>query len=425
LGFIYWNGSSTTILNILTMSATLKFGAGSWAAKAGSVLAYNDLNNNFKPLPFTFTRASTATRVNESGLIESVASGVPRIDFLNNADGHLLLEPSRTNSALYSEQYGNSLINVTVSRNDVSSPDGEVTADRIIDNSSNGEHLLSYNSAGSVTNGASYTFSAFFKSDGTGGRGVIRFYTGAWQYSVYNLDSGSVSYTSGGTSNIVNYGDGWYRCSLTVTAVSDYSGLVGQIGIANSSNKYTYQGASSLGVYFWGIQLEAGSYATSYIPTSGAAVTRAAETCNNGGNNQVINSTEGVFYVEMNAFDNISRISLSDGSSSNRVSFKIDANNIDFQYRIGGSYSYRVDVDIDTSNTNKIAMSFNNGVFVGYLNGVAIGNPISGASLGQGVLNRLNFNDGNSADSFEGNIKEVRVYDTALTDAELQALTTI
>jgi hypothetical protein len=70
-------------------------------------------------------------------------------------------------------------------------------------------------------------------------------------------------------------------------------------------------------------------------------------------------------------------------------------------------------------------MSFNNGVFVGYLNGVAIGSPISGASLGQGVLDRLNFNDGNSPDSFNGNVKDVRIYNTALTDAELIALTTI
>jgi hypothetical protein len=150
-----------------------------------------------------------------------------------------------------------------------------------------------------------------------------------------------------------------------------------------------------------------------------------AEVCSGAGNDQVINSTEGVLYAEISAFDNISRISLSDGSSSNRVSFRIDASSIDFQYRTGGSYSYRVDVNIDTSNTNKIAMSFNNGVFVGYLNGVAIGSPISGASLGQGVLDRLNFNDGDSSDSFNGNVKDVRIYNTALTDQELINLTTI
>ena len=66
--------------------ASLKLG-GDWATKEGSLLAYNDQNGNYKPLPFDFTRASTATRVNRDGLIEEVQSGVPRIDFLDNADG--------------------------------------------------------------------------------------------------------------------------------------------------------------------------------------------------------------------------------------------------------------------------------------------------------------------------------------------------
>ena len=86
------------------MANTFKFGNGNWAVKDGYVLAYNDENNNFKPLPFDFTRASSATRVNKQGLIETVPSGKPRIDFLNNTSGHLLLEPSRTNSLLQSNQ---------------------------------------------------------------------------------------------------------------------------------------------------------------------------------------------------------------------------------------------------------------------------------------------------------------------------------
>ena len=78
------------------MAATLKLGDRKWATKEGSLLAYNDENNNYKPLPFDFTRASSATRVNKQGLIETVASGVPRIDF-TDANGALLLEPQRTN----------------------------------------------------------------------------------------------------------------------------------------------------------------------------------------------------------------------------------------------------------------------------------------------------------------------------------------
>ena len=87
------------------MANTFKFGNGNWAVKDGYALAYNDENNNFKPLPFDFTRASTATTLNRQGLIETVPSGKPRIDFLDNTNGHLLLEPSRTNFLTYSEGF--------------------------------------------------------------------------------------------------------------------------------------------------------------------------------------------------------------------------------------------------------------------------------------------------------------------------------
>jgi len=89
------------------MSTTLKLGAGNWATKAGSLLSYNDENGNFKPLPFNFTRSTSATRVNKDGLIEVVTNNKPRIDFLNNSKGALLLEPSRTNLIQYSKDFGN------------------------------------------------------------------------------------------------------------------------------------------------------------------------------------------------------------------------------------------------------------------------------------------------------------------------------
>ena len=85
------------------MANTLNLGNGEWARKTGQVLAYNSENDNYKPLPFTFDRASSATRVNKDGLIETVGINEPRIDFLNNSKGHLLLEPERRNIAPYSE----------------------------------------------------------------------------------------------------------------------------------------------------------------------------------------------------------------------------------------------------------------------------------------------------------------------------------
>jgi len=90
------------------MANTLKFGDGKWGAKKDSILAYNDENANFKPLPFTTSRSSTATRINKAGLIEKVENGIPRVDYLGNTKGAMLLEPQSTNLIRYSEAFGQS-----------------------------------------------------------------------------------------------------------------------------------------------------------------------------------------------------------------------------------------------------------------------------------------------------------------------------
>ena len=114
------------------MANTLKFGNENWATKKDSILAYNDENANFKPLPFTTSRASTATRVNKAGLLETVASGIPRVDYLGNTKGAYLLEPRSTNLVLNSSegQYGNS----PASTLNTISPDGTLNAFRPIPN---------------------------------------------------------------------------------------------------------------------------------------------------------------------------------------------------------------------------------------------------------------------------------------------------
>jgi hypothetical protein len=367
---------------------------------------------------FDFTRASAATRINAQGLIETVAVGdnrlnYPLIDGVVSGCPSLLLEPSRSNLITYSEDFSNAAwtkSDSSITSNAAISPDGTLNADKVTGSG----YLQNVNSL-TATN--TYTFSFFWKKDTSNVVKILLSSTGTdEQLSINTNTLALISQLGINSYNNISYGNDWYRLSMTWTEANTEP-----TGIRISADES--DATSSL--FIWGAQLELGSYATSYIPTQGGVGTRVAEVCSGAGNDQVINSTEGVLYAEISAFDNISRISLSDGSSSNRVSFRIDASSIDFQYRTGGSYSYRVDVNIDTSNTNKIAMSFNNGVFVGYLNGVAIGSPISGASLGQGVLDRLNFNDGDSSDSFNGNVKDVRIYNTALTDQELINLTTI
>ena len=116
------------------MANTFKFGNGNWATKEDSVLAYNDENANFKPLPFDFTRASTATYVDSDGLIKTSRNGEARIDYTDSSDGALLLEPRRTNLLHYSEDFSMVLASKygTSSSNQIISPDGTNNADKVI-----------------------------------------------------------------------------------------------------------------------------------------------------------------------------------------------------------------------------------------------------------------------------------------------------
>ena len=147
------------------MANTLNLGTdGNWATKEGSVLGYNSESNNYKPLPFDFTRASSATVVNKGGLIETVGSGEPRIDFKDNTKGALLLEPSRSNLITYSQDFSNSYwskLNSSIISNSVISPDGTLNADKIIDNTVNTAHR--FISTGITTTATNYTFSIFVK----------------------------------------------------------------------------------------------------------------------------------------------------------------------------------------------------------------------------------------------------------------------
>ena len=399
------------------MSNTLKFGAGKWAAKEGSVLAYNDENNNFKPLPFTFTRASTATRVNESGLIESVASGVPRIDFLDNADGHLLLEPSRTNIVPYSEAFDNAAwskialgIGSTpvVTANQGLSPDGTMTADRIVLDlnggvSSDDSSFLS--EVVTVSSGATVSLTIYLKSNTGLTQNLIM-----WE-----------AFTGEAISCVVT--NEWQRFNVIATAPSTSSGF--RFGLRNAFGVTVDDTADILA---WGAQAEEGSYATSYIPTSGSSVTRAADAASGAGNAQVFNDSEGVLFVEMATENSLTaeRISISDGTSNDYINLykSTGSNRLTYAVYSGGSSQVSLIYDGGTiSNFNKIALKYKTNDFAFWFNGVEVDTDASGST--PTGLSELSFDRGTGSLPFYGKIKSVQVYNQALTDSELAALTSL
>ena len=383
------------------MANTLKFGNGEWYGKKDTILAYNDENNNYKPLLFDFSRASSATRVNKDGLIKTVGGGQARIDFKDDSKGSLLLEPSRSNLITYSENFSNSywlkINNATVSAEKVISPDGTLNASQIIfDGTVDGR--IEKDISG-LTQGADYTVSVYARV--SSGTQVVNF--GSVSDFEYTLTTE------------------WQRLTST-QAENDTVGYP----------RLKCNDASTIEIY--GFQLEQGSYATSYIPTQGSAVTRLADTCDNGANEQVINSTEGVLYFEGSAIANdgtFKRISVgtSDNLFANSIQLRYNTadNSMAYQFRVGNVYQADITTTINSTNINKIACVWKTNRFEIWINGIKKAEDTSGSVPPSNTFNSLFFGKTSIglAEAFKGNTKDLRVYNTALTDQELQALTTI
>ena len=174
------------------MSNTLKFGNGQWGTKVGSALAYNDLDGNFKPLPFDFTRSTSATRINKDGLIEVVTNNKPRIDFKDDAKGALLLEPSRSNLYVRSNQFETTWakLNLSVFSNNNISPDGSLNGYLLRENTSNGSHDIRQNAV--VESGLQYTYSVFVKKSDVGQDRNLSFFIGGPNGSIsFNTTNGT------------------------------------------------------------------------------------------------------------------------------------------------------------------------------------------------------------------------------------------
>ena len=391
------------------MANTLNLGDGNWATKKDSLLGYNSENNNFKPLPFDFTRSSLATRINKNGLIETVGGEIPRIDFSNNTKGALLLEPTRSNLILTSASgtYGNS----PASETNTISPDGtnnaviptpDATADRY-------EHSIGSNTYATDTK---LVYSWYRKRISTP---IDTSFLGDLQFKVL-VNATPV----GSTTQIQSDVNGFDRFQAVLkiidgssyTTIRAYFGHI--IGIGNSS------------VAYFGHQLEVGSYATSYIPTSGSSVQRAAETANGSGNSEVFNDSEGVLFADISALTNIGndrRIAISDGSTSNRIFFYYAPNSDQVSAIIvdGGATQVNILILGIQDKNNKLAIKYKVNDVSLWVNGFEVGTDTNATMPSN--LSELAFDDGGGSNDFHGKTKEIAYYDEILTDAELETLT--
>jgi hypothetical protein len=409
---------------------------------------------------FTVTRATTATRVNASGLIESVASGIPRLDYFASGGTvgcpALLVEPAATNLAFNSQTWnsgnnwqlseGSGRVTVATATSGTLAPDGLSTANAISPTSGNLQHYFYSNSSSPVTytSGTVFTVSAFFKKGaGDSGR-YIQLTTANSRfvgnpYANFDLELGTTLTVSGSVadsnriSRIQNYGNGWYRCSLTATANNSSpisNGTVVALLIADTNARLgaAFAGNTSDYIFGWGAQMETGSVATSYIPTTTASVTRNADNISvSGAVSGSIGQTEGTIYAEVALSRVNANTFLSLGSLNDRIQLFFDSSTGVYAIiRVGGvsaDYNATIPAIPATGGVYKIALAYKANDYCFAVNGVAY-NPstasrgvpanMSAVYLGASVFSTAQLND---------RIRAHALYPTRLTDAQLAALT--
>jgi hypothetical protein len=381
---------------------------------------------------FTHDRnLTTATRVNKDGFIEGVAADVPRLNY-PLIDGvvqdcpHLLLEPLRRNIALHSGDINNSAWlkqRITITNNSVVAPDGNVSGDLVI---GNGTGTSYFYDGFSVVSGTTYTISIFAKQADRK-RFYINNFTSAgsiyFDLELGQIDTAATGAFSGG--KIEYYGNGWYRCSVQFTATITGNNNIGFVGDNYNGNMF----------YVWGAQIEDGGsgvdadYISSYIPTTTSAVTRSQDFCNNSGTSADINSEEGVLFAELASLDkndtSSRRISISDSTTNNviRLTYDVTSNRLYAVVYKSGTIWATYTALINSEDFDKVALKYKPSDFDFYVNGVKVQQQSSGATFDAGTMSEVAFDNGSGGNLFYGKIKQLMTFKTALTDSELETLT--
>ena len=369
----------------------------------------------------TFARTGdTATRVNSSGLIESVLANKPRLDYYNSTCPKLLLEPQRTNTAKNSGNLSlNDLQDVSIGNNTIASPDGTINADSIIENGTTGIHVL-YNYNFTFVSGTTYTFSVWCKK-GTRDFVALNLNDGGAYLGYFNLNTGVIGVVATGlTAKMENYGNGWYRCSITKTFTATAGGFA--IYAANSNGNTSYAGINgNTAIYGFGLQLEAGAYATSYIPTTTASVTRNADSCTKSSISSLIGQTEGTMFADLNLDTRLSYhyLFVRNAAVTNYIGIKITASQIGLE--VVDSNVVQANINLTNSSTGrfKIALAYKANDFVIYINGVQIGTDTSGTVPTCDTLD-LYYNITNKV-----NLNSTALWKTRLQNSELATLTAL
>ena len=383
----------------------------------------------------TFSRRGTATYTAENGLIKYAATNEPRFDH-NPITGEslgLLIEEGRTNLINYSSEINLwTTADANVTANVVTAPDGTLTADKVALSGTSGYALRSL----TIPANNIHTYSVYMKK-ADNDFGMLRYRWNGSNYDTVNFDlaNGTTSRVPSGVSStsIINVGNGWYRCIVTFTptstATSNFQIRSSSEAQTGSSSSYTGTIDGTRGVYAWGAQVEAGAFATSYIPTSGSSLTRENEFATITGTNftDFYNDTEGSLYsdfslIGLDSAYNSTTVMLTNNTTTNYlaifghnpvIAYAITGGSVQFNATLGGS---------STTGVNyRAAMAYKLNDFAASLNGGTVSTdtsatipPVDRMLIGRRTtLNKL----------MTGYIRAIKYYNKRLPNVQLQGLT--
>ena len=444
-GLIHGVDTSTTSNTIGTGSRTFTLAATAgqdqlWRA-GDAVEAANGANL----MVGTVTSYTAATQVLVCNMTTTSGSGTftswrigyrgPRFDHTSaGVCRGLLIEESRTNLSILSDQLSNAVQYgrqglLPVSADISTAPDGNTSADKIIENTSNSIHRL-FTPSFNATSGITYTASVFAKSDG---RRYLYLNAGSPfnAQSTFDLQNGVISGTGIGSSSITNFGNGWYRCTVTGTATATGSGVV-SLHINNTVSTAfddTYTGNGTSGLLLWGVQVEAGAFATSYIPTTTAPLARSADVCNITGGDftNFYNQSEGTFLSNWSDFSpvNINNWPIPITTNSNfiaRSNGYSDYNPSSPGAVVMGNGSVTLESHYSRIRNILIkqASAYSGSGMAISSNGLAVRTNPALFATNQTFLKLHGYDTGSQ---FNGHFAAIRYYKKRLSNAKLQALT--
>ena len=348
---------------------------------------------------------------------------IPRVEY--DADGNrlgLLVEESRTNLQTYSEDFSNSSWTKSGSSvsaaTSITAPDSTTNSFKLIESSSTEAHRVQ---GAQAAGGTTSTMSCFMKK-AERSWGNINFAGLTNGQAWFDLENGVLgTVQSAVTAKIEEYGNGWYRCSVTATPTS---AATTDIKVANADNVVSYAGDGASGIYIFGAQTEAGAFPTSYIKTTGSTATRSADVASIPVADFGYNQSAGSIVIESQTFDitDVGRnFSLSDGTSSNVIRSQSQATNHLIVIN-SGSVTANLDAGAYSNNVfSKLGGAFAKDDIAASMDGGAVVTDTSSSIPAVTKLNIGGRYDGGLP--LNGHIKSIKYYPRRLTNAQLQEIT--